>query len=191
MNQQITIWKEPKNNILNKIDFSLWYGSATGDIYLSITAMDLEGEYYKDCSSRLSGEFSPDSHNALPALYALFNDTWKEAKVEIWSKWKIALDMNNYQKYEAKKDYRMILEKTSYGILIKLFYNIWNMERAHEAKYNTPEREDSITIHAIKKSEEQLHDILQFDRQTMLYLEEKEFKMLEYLIAQLPYKTEK
>lgn len=182
--KNITIGKPYED--LNYLSLLLWNGLATGDIFLNLSQYNISENIFKECNSRLSGHFAPDSNTALPALYDLFNDKWKLVSLSLWTQWKIELDMNNYQKHQAKKDYHILLEKTNYGIEINAFYNRLSIEHAHEPRNNTPRYEETIHMHVIEQSQKWMHEVLSLPQDEILIVEKKEIEMLEYLISALP-----
>lgn len=191
MSQTITIGKPCTLWEHNTIQLLVWDGLATWDIILWLNQiLSFDTFKSKTCNSRLSGHFAPDSNTALPALYKLFNGKWEEEYiwVPVGLKWKIELDMNNYQRYEAKKDYHVSLERTDYGIFLEAFYNKLNSDVAFGERNNTIDREDNMNMSIVEESKQWLYNNLQFEPHTMLYVSKNEFKMLEYLIANLSVK---
>jgi hypothetical protein len=168
---------------------SPWESLAVGDIYLSLhQILSFESFQFKSLGSRLSGHFGTDRNSALPVISKLFTDKWKKREVEIWSIWKIPLDMNNYQRYTLQKDYHLSLQRTDYGIKLDAFYNKFPPTLTFDEHFNTTEQEDTITIHVINKSKKWLCETLKFEPYTMMYVPQKEFDMLQYLIAKLSVK---
>lgn len=184
MNNIIAIGKRYKD--MNCLSLAPWSGLAWCDVELHLSQYNLSANISKECSSRLSWHLGKDSNTALPTLYDLFNNKWKPVSLQIGSQWKIELDMNNYQRYTAKKDYHVLLEKTNYGIEVNAHYNIFSIERAHEAQRNTPQYEDTITMHIVEQSKQSLDEILSLPKHEILVVEQKEIEMLEYLISALP-----